>query len=1631
MRLSGMLLCGVWASAVIASSLGCGQAQEAAQLPNGVRAVWDLARAFREATPTRERVCINGLWRWQPAEPAAEAVPAGNWGYFKVPGCWPGITDYMQKDCQTVHTHPAWQDKDLGSVTAAWYQREITVPGEWTGRRIALRADCLNSYAAVYVDGAKAGELRFPGGEVDLTAACRPGQTHVLSVLVVALPLEGVMMSYNDTFGAKQVAGSVARRGLCGDVYLESTPAGARVTDLRVATSVRQWEITFDAALADLNAGTQYTLQAEITDGGRPVTQFTSPAFGAGDLQGGRFTFTTQWHPEKLWDTVTPQNMYQVSLSLQEANGPAVDVAQPERFGFREFWIDGRDFYLNGTRIFLSVVPFDNAAVGAAWATYEGAKETMQRLQSCGINSVYTHNYGCEPGTHLSFAQILQAADDVGMLVCFSQPHFGQYNWDAPDADQTNGYARHAEPYVRMAQNHPSVVLYSMSHNATGYVEDMDPDEMDGLQDPRADWARNGAQRALRAEAIVKGFDPSRIVYHHSSGNLGSMHTNNFYPNFVPVQEMDDWFEHWATAGVKPEFLCEFGAPCTWDFTMYRGWYRGGRTFGSAVVPWEYCLAEWNAQFYGDTAYGISDMEKENLRWEAERFRAGDLWHRWDYPHQVGSREIAEQFPVMADYLTSNWRALRTWGVSAINSWEQESFWMPREGVDRQRVELPTDWDNLQRPGFSADYISERYERMDMAFERGDWTPGPAAKALLRNNMPLLAYIAGKPAAFTSKDHNFIPGETVEKQLIIINNSRVPVTCDCRWSLGLPQSLTGTRTVTIATGEQERIPLRFDLPATLAAGTYDLTATVAFSTGGSQDDSLAIHVLPRPPAAGAKGRIALFDPKGETTKVLAGMGVQGQAVEAATDLAPYDVLVIGKGALTTDGPGPRLDRVREGLKVVVFEQTPEVLEQRLGFRVAQYGLRNVFARIPNHPLLAGLSPENLRNWRGEATILPPRLKSEIGPAYQYTAPTVKWCGIDVTRIWRCGCRGNVASVLIEKPPCGDFLPICDGGYSLQYSPLMEYREGRGMILFCQMDVTGRTESDPAAETLARNIVAYVSAWQPAPARQVLYVGDPAGRRHLELAGITAAPYEGGALAADQVLVVGVGGGNQLAANKAAVADFLKAGGHLLALGLDEQEANAFLPAKVSLTKAEHIAAYFEPFGLGSPLVGIGPADVHNRAPRELPLVSGGATAVGDGVLGIAPDANVVLYQLPPYAVTSAEGAVASFVVDAKDAVEGKQSALVTMGTTTQFGGQFGQAVKAAPEVGKTYTFAVFAKGLGGPVAMHLEVERAGRPWDRAVKGETVTVPAGQWTDLHVTFGCETPFPEGWQAYIGCSQEGGRFRADLFRLYEGDYVPWAAGAQQPENLYKNASFEEGTDPYFFQYTEQYNLRRTFRRSSFTLARLLANMGVAGQTPLLSRFATAVGEDQAAPGPSVIRNGDFRANAQAGAAGDDWQFSSESAEATCTREQLPDGAWSLRLALPGYGGKDRTDVMLAQQGVPVQQGQWYRVTLRAKAEGMVGKAVTLTIQNTDTWNSLFEYQRFAPEADWSTFRFLVQGTGTATDNTRFQIWHENLGTLWLADIAMQPIAAPPTEGRWSRGLYVDQPEAWDDPYRFFCW
>jgi hypothetical protein len=246
--------------------------------------------------------------------------------------------------------------------------------------------------------------------------------------------------------------------------------------------------------------------------------------------------------------------------------------------------------------------------------------------------------------------------------------------------------------------------------------------------------------------------------------------------------------------------------------------------------------------------------------------------------------------------------------VSGTNQWEYGHYWKLRPGVDRKRTELPVDWERLQRPGFSPDYIDGQLERMDLAFERDDWIPTVAAQALIRNNRPLLACIGGKEKSFTARDHQFHPGDIVEKQTIVLNNSRETVTCNTEWTLKLPQPLRGSREITVATGQRENVPLHFELPPDLPPASYEIALKAAFSTGEIQEDRFTIDVMPRVTLDLKNVRVAVFDPRGEMTKLLESCGIRSRRIDAGGDVSNCDLLIVGKAALAAGGAAPDITR---------------------------------------------------------------------------------------------------------------------------------------------------------------------------------------------------------------------------------------------------------------------------------------------------------------------------------------------------------------------------------------------------------------------------------------------------------------------------------------------------------------------------------------------------------------------------------------------------------------------------------------------------------------------------------------------------------------------------------------------------
>lgn len=82
---------------------------------------------------------------------------------------------------------------------------------------------------------------------------------------------------------------------------------------------------------------------------------------------------------------------------------------------------------------------------------------------------------------------------------------------------------------------------------------------------------------------------------------------------------------------------------------------------------------------------------------------------------------------------------------------------------------------------------------------------------------------------------------------------------------------------------------------------------------------------------------------------------------------------------------------------------------------------------------------------------------------------------------------------------GDF-----GGGGLNWSPLFEARTGRGLAIACQLRVTDKAETHPAALALLRRMLEYASAWKPASIRS-LAMTDTSDAEFLGRLGIESGP----------------------------------------------------------------------------------------------------------------------------------------------------------------------------------------------------------------------------------------------------------------------------------------------------------------------------------------------------------------------------------------------------------------------------------------------------------------------------------------------------------------------------------------------
>ena len=338
----------------------------------------------------------------------------------------------------------------------AWYGRFVQVPGDWSGKTVRIRFDAVNYRAEVWVNGEAAGahEGGYVGFDLEIGDLLQPGEDNFIAVRVITpLITRDVVIDGLGRDDMPHWRGAIAG-GIWQSVSLLATDC-IYLDDLFVRGRIDTGEAT---VTMDLHNTSEATQQVDLTwtigsaDGQEPeATLHQTLGVHPGTVPAA-CSLTVPNH--RLWDPEEP-NLYRFRVTVR-LNGTVSDT-RTVRFGFREFTVKGKHFYLNGQRILLKYT-FNEAFYPHSLA-YPRDLDLLRRefelIKEGNINVV-------RPWRKPQPSCVYDLADEMGVLFFGALPVECMDNWPQITPYTRSRIENEVTEMVRRDRNHPSIVIWEM-----------------------------------------------------------------------------------------------------------------------------------------------------------------------------------------------------------------------------------------------------------------------------------------------------------------------------------------------------------------------------------------------------------------------------------------------------------------------------------------------------------------------------------------------------------------------------------------------------------------------------------------------------------------------------------------------------------------------------------------------------------------------------------------------------------------------------------------------------------------------------------------------------------------------------------------------------------------------------------------------------------------------------------------------------------------------------------------------------------------------------------------------------------------------------------------------------------------
>ena len=429
-----------------------------------------------------------------------------------------------------------WESElsEIGDVSykgAAWYQREISVPSSWRGKRVFLKFGAVDWGAKVWIGSKFIGE--HLGGyspfQFDVTDSVTFGGTDTLT-------LRAYDTTDPSTPTGKQTGWYTPTSGIWQTVYLEAT-GGSFIRLIRIIPDIDAKLAHFHVAAYNDGDEGEFEVSIASADGSFPKVRHNCVLF-PGD---NSLVLRVKVSRLRLWEPDTPF-LYPVKVSLKRGRRLCDEVET--YFGMRKVSTGkygNRDYeyiFLNDHPIYL---------LGALnqsfnpWGIYtfpsdETVRDDIVRAREFGLNFLRIHIKVPEP-------RLLYWADKLGVMLMCDMPNFSRY-----DETAQNNWQITLRDAIARDFNHPSIIAWCLFNETWGLRRHDTPE---------------GQKWVAGMYDLAKSLDPTRLVednspcrYDHVKTDLNSWH---FYINdYQRAREHIADFVSKAFPGSRHNFIGDY-----------------------------------------------------------------------------------------------------------------------------------------------------------------------------------------------------------------------------------------------------------------------------------------------------------------------------------------------------------------------------------------------------------------------------------------------------------------------------------------------------------------------------------------------------------------------------------------------------------------------------------------------------------------------------------------------------------------------------------------------------------------------------------------------------------------------------------------------------------------------------------------------------------------------------------------------------------------------------------------------------------------------------------------------------------------------------------------------------------------